>query len=146
GGKPRKLWPNTAVRIVSKNKAITMGAPRFMRTASSVLMGLPLGRKKLIKKAGTKKFTAEGKNKAKNSKNFTFPACHTINVVISPKGLKAPPALAATTMFTQLMAINLPCPSATFMITAHMSNTVVKLSATGEMKKAKIPVIQNNDK
>src|SRR5699024_4361833 len=102
--------------------------------------------KKLIKKAGIKKFTAEGKNKAKNSKNFTCPACHTMSVVISPKGLKAPPALAATTMFTQLMAINLPCPSATFMTTAHMRSAVVKLSATGEIKNAKIPVIQNRDK
>src|SRR5699024_1498458 len=98
GGKPRKLWPNTAVRIVSKNKAITMGAQRYSITDSSALMGLLSGKKKHIKKAGTKKITAEGKNNAKNSKNFTFPACHTSNVVISPKGLKAPPALAATTM------------------------------------------------
>ena len=35
-----------------------------------------------------------------------MPACQTINVVMSPKGLKAPPAFAAITMFIHPIEIN----------------------------------------
>src|SRR5699024_7191062 len=99
---------------------------------------------KLIITAGTTKLATAGKNKCKNSKNSTLPACQTIKVVMSPKGLKAPPALAATTILIQLMVIKRPCPSATFITTAHINSAVVKLSATGEIKNDKTPVIQNN--
>jgi hypothetical protein len=51
--------------------------------------------------AGTSQFVRDGKNNAKNSKNFNDPLCQTMSVVMSPKGLKAPPALAATTMLMQ---------------------------------------------
>ena len=34
----------------------------------------------------------------KKVKKSTIPACQTIKVVMSPNGLKAPPAFAATTM------------------------------------------------
>ena len=39
-------------------------------------------------------------NSVKNSKKSTRPDCQTINVVISPNGLKVPPAFEATTIFT----------------------------------------------
>ena len=39
-----------------------------------------------------------------------MPACHTIKVVISPNGLKAPPAFAATTIFIQPIEMNLALP------------------------------------
>ena len=92
--------------------------------------------------AGTKKFTNEGRNKAKNSENLITPFCQTIKVVMSPNGLNAPPALAATTTLMQERVTNFDSPLATAMITAHMTKAVVKLSATGEIKKAHSPVNQ----
>ena len=44
----------------------------------------------------------------KNSPNFTTPFCQTMSVVISPNGLKAPPALAATTTLMQPKAMKRP--------------------------------------
>ena len=67
--------------------------------------------------------------------------CQTINVVISPKGEKAPPALAATTILMQAIHIKLLFPFATAITTAHINNAVVKLSAIGDIKKESIPVI-----
>ncbi len=52
--------------------------------------------------AGTTQFTTDGTNRSKNSKNDSLPFCHTISVVMSPNGLNAPPALAATTTETQV--------------------------------------------
>ena len=92
--------------------------------------------------AGIKKLTAEGTNNAKKVVNSTMPFCQTISVVISPNGLNAPPALAATTMLIQANAINFVFLPPTFMTIAHINNAVVKLSAIGEMKKARIPVNQ----
>jgi Na+/H+ antiporter NhaD/arsenite permease-like protein len=65
-------------------------------------------------------------------------------VVMSPNGLKAPPALAATTILMQAMPTNLGLSAPTASTTAHISSAVVRLSATGEMKKARKPVIQNS--
>ena len=61
---------------------------------------------------------------------------------MSPNGLKAPPALAATTILIQATAINLWLSPATAITTVAISNAVVKLSATGEMKNAIKPVSQ----
>ena len=81
-----------------------------------------------------------GKNILKKVKNSTIPACQTINVVMSPNGLKAPPALAATTIFIQPIEINLEFPFPQAITTEHITRAVVKLSAIGERKKVIIPV------
>ncbi len=78
----------------------------------------------------------------KKPKKSITPFCQTIRVVISPNGLNAPPALAATTMLIHASATNFLCPTPTAITTAHISNAVVKLSAIGEMKKDRTPVIQ----
>ena len=70
--------------------------------------------------------------------------CHTISVVISPNGLNAPPALAATTILMQESMTNFLLPPPTAMTTAAISNAVVRLSAIGEIKKASRPVTQNS--
>ena len=93
---------------------------------------------------GIIKFTSEGKNNFKNWKNSTYPACQTIKVVISPKGLNAPPAFAATTIFTQLILVKFLLPLPTAKTTAHIVKAVVKLSAIGDKKNDIKPVIQNN--
>ena len=62
---------------------------------------------------------------------------------MSPNGLNAPPALAATTMFAAAMATNRGCPLPTAITTAHITSAVVRLSAIGDRKKAMMPVIQN---
>ena len=76
--------------------------------------------------------------------NGTIPFCQTIRVVMSPNGLKAPPALAAMTMLMQPRATKRGLSAPTAITTAHINNAVVRLSATGEMKKARKPVIQNS--
>jgi len=81
---------------------------------------------------------------AKNSKNSTLPACHTIKVVMSPNALHAPPALAATTRLMQAMATNFALPAPTASTTPDMINAVVRLSSTGERKNASVPVSQNS--
>ena len=94
--------------------------------------------------AGMIKFTNEGRNNLKNWKNSTYPACQTIKVVISPKGLNAPPAFAATTILTQLILVKFLLPFPTAKTTEHIVRAVVKLSAMGDKKNAIKPVIQNN--
>ena len=73
-----------------------------------------------------------------------MPRCHTISVVMSPNGLNAPPAFAATTMLThaRLMKRVLPLPTAS--TTAHITSAVVRLSMIGDRKKLMTPVIQNS--
>ncbi len=83
-------------------------------------------------------------NRAKNPQKLTIPFCQTINVVISPNGLNAPPALAATTILIQAIETKRVLVPPTASTTAHINNAVVKLSATGEIKKARIPVNQNS--
>ena len=61
---------------------------------------------------------------------------------MSPKGLNAPPALAATTIFTQPIETKVILPAPTVITTAAITSAVVRLSATGEMTKASAPVIQ----
>ena len=74
--------------------------------------------------------------------NSTLPFCQTIRVVISPKGEKAPPALAATTTLIQATMTNLRLLPPTAMTTAPMSSAVVRLSAKGEIKNESAPVTQ----
>ena len=63
---------------------------------------------------------------------------------MSPNGLNAPPAFAATTILTHAIPTNLGLEDPTANTTAQSTNAVVKLSANGERKNANIPVIQNN--
>ncbi|MNY32294.1 hypothetical protein D3C86_1665010 [compost metagenome] len=98
---------------------------------------------KAIKVAGTSQLTSDGRNRSKNSPKVTSPFCQTMRVVMSPKGLKAPPALAATTTLMQATATNLGLPAPTAITTAPISRAVVRLSAMGEMQKARAPVTQN---
>ena len=56
--------------------------------------------------AGNAKFTTAGTNNEKKSLNGTTPLCQTNNVVISPNGLKDPPALVATTTLTAATVTN----------------------------------------
>ena len=60
-----------------------------------------------------------------------------------PNGEKAPPALAATTIFMHAKPINFVLFFPTAITTAHIINAVVRLSAMGDIKNDKIPVIQN---
>ena len=93
--------------------------------------------------AGTNQLTNEGMNNGKNCKNSTLPFCQTISVVISPKGEKAPPALAAITTLIHAIEINLTSLPPTAITTAPINRAVVKLSAIGEIRNAKTPVTQN---
>ena len=93
--------------------------------------------------AGTRKLTKAGMNNTKNCSNFTNSACHIIRVVISPKGLKTPPALEAITIFIQAILINFKSLGATLSTIAHISMAVVKLLANDEITKANKPVTQN---
>src|SRR5690606_6932617 len=95
-----------------------------------------------IRKAGTSQLTSDGRKRVKNSKKETIPFCQTMSVVMSPKGLKAPPASVATTILMHATAINPAGPAPTAIATAPSTSHVVRLSATGDMKKAIVPVIQ----
>jgi hypothetical protein len=53
-----------------------------------MLAGRPLGIASCIIRVGTRKFTAARINNAKNIENSNTPFCHTISVVISPKGFE----------------------------------------------------------
>ena len=144
GGSCRKLWNETAVVMVSRNSAMIVFAPGFMVTISPLLSGCPAGTAKCMMAAGTTKLTSDGTNSTKKVQNSTMPFCHTIRVVMSPNGLNAPPALAPTTMLIQARVTKRVLSPPTASTTAHISSAVVRLSATGEMKKARMPVSQNS--
>ena len=145
GGRCKKLWKLTAVAMVNKNKPTICRPPGLISMVSSLsAFGVPFGKAKCMIAAGITKLTTEGINKLKKVAKSTMPFCHTISVVISPKGLNAPPALAATTILIQAIPIKAGLSAPTAITTAHMINAVVRLSATGEIKKARIPVSQNS--
>jgi hypothetical protein len=130
--------------IVAANNKAMRRAPGFSATRSACGAGRPRGTAKCMIKAGTMKFTTDGTNSRKKSANATSPFCHTIRVVMSPNGLNAPPALAATTMLTQDSATKPGISRPSAMTTAHITSAVVRLSAKGEITKASPPVAQNN--
>ena len=88
-----------------------------------------------------RKHIRDGKKILKNDVNKSILFCHIIRVVISPKGLNAPPALAATTVLIQHIFINL-LSLLKDVITEHIIKAVVKLSAIGDKKNDNIPVNQ----
>ena len=59
---------------------------------------------------------------------------------MSPKGLNAPPALAATTTEMQLTTVNLALSRPKAVTTAPITTAVVRLSSTGDKENAKTPV------
>ena len=63
---------------------------------------------------------------------------------MSPKGQKAPPALAATTKLTKPMLTNFSLSAPTAITTAPTNKAAVKLSATADKKNVITPVIKNN--
>ena len=128
--------------MVPRNNAITTNPPRLMGMVSVATAGRSRETVSDIKAAGMSQFTREGKKRTRNCSNGTTPFCHTMSVVMSPNGLKAPPALAATTMLIQAAAMKRLCPGPAAMATAPMTSAVVRLSAMGERKKAKRPVHQ----
>ncbi|MNJ64413.1 hypothetical protein D3C77_603610 [compost metagenome] len=129
--------------MVRRKSSTMVAAPRLSTTSSSSTLGAWRGTIRLIRLAGIRKLSRAGMKSAKNWPNGTLPACHTIRVVMSPKGLKAPPALAATTMLMQARLMKRRSPLATLSTTVHIRSAVVRLSTTGEMKKARNPVSQN---
>mmetsp|Transcript_8682 Transcript_8682/g.38335 ORF Transcript_8682/g.38335 Transcript_8682/m.38335 type:complete len:240 (+) Transcript_8682:876-1595(+) len=144
GGKCAYEWKHAVMKTVATKSKMTSTAPGSNCTATSpsTLGGTASLIRLFISAAGTSQFTTAGAKSPGNSSSRTFPFCQTISVVKSPKGEKAPPAFAATTMLTQHIATysSYPCPR--LLITAPMSTAVVRLSAMGESQKAMRPVIQ----
>ncbi len=143
GGICRKLCIETAIIMVRINSTTTTTAPCFKCASSCIGSGLPVGRANDNNVAVTNQFTTDGTSSAKNSANCTCPFCQTISVVMSPNGLKAPPALAATTILIQARAMKRWSLPPTDITTVDINNAVARLSATGDIKKAIPPVIQN---
>ena len=92
--------------MVTKKSPIITQPPSRTRGVSSNGSGRPAGRAIIMMAAGTSQLTSDGISSTKNSSNAMMPFCQTISVVMSPNGLIAPPALAATTILTQLTATN----------------------------------------
>ena len=132
----------TAIAMVRINRPTTTQAPCCKSALSVTGSGWSFPTAKLRIDAVTTQFTTEGMNRAKNSWKCTTPFCQTIRVVISPKGLNAPPAFAATTILIQAMAMNLVLLPPTATATAAINRAVVRLSAIGDITKASPPVIQ----
>ncbi len=82
--------------------------------------------------------------RSKNSKNDSLPDCQTISVVMSPKGVNAPPAFAATTMLMQPSATKRALSRPIASSTAPMTSDVVRLSSRPDIRKDRMPVIQNS--
>mmetsp|Transcript_47227 Transcript_47227/g.75623 ORF Transcript_47227/g.75623 Transcript_47227/m.75623 type:complete len:251 (+) Transcript_47227:105-857(+) len=147
GGRCAYEWKHAVMTTVARNSSITSTAPGNSRTVSPSTRGgtasLMYG---FIRHAGTSQFTADGMSSLGNSSSCSFPFCHTMRVVRSPKGEKAPPALAATTMFTQHIATYSCSPWPRLETTAPISTAVVRLSAMGESQKAIRPVIQKHER
>ena len=102
------------------------------------------GTKRLSKNAVVNQPKNADGNSARKSTNSPLPAVHTISVVMSPNGLHAPPALAATTTLMPLGTRKALFLLSMVSKTVDKIKAVVRLSATGEMKNASRPVIQNN--
>src|SRR3954469_20281857 len=93
--------------------------------------------------AGTSQLTTDGTTNGKKPVNGTLPACQTMSVVMSPNGLNAPPALAATTILIQAGTTNAGLPRPMVNATAPITRAVVRLSRMGDITNAMQPVIQN---
>ena len=144
GGRCRKLWKLTARAMVRPNKPTTTQPPYLTSTSSLMGSGLSTGTAKLIMPAVTTQLVMEGSTSTKNSWNCTWPACQIISVVMSPKGLNTPPALAATTTLMQPRTTKRVLSPPIETTTAAISRAVVRLSAKGDMAKEIRPVIQNS--
>ncbi len=144
GGMCRKLWKHTARVTVTMNRATITPPPFLIRTSPLAAGGVPRATAKCMMVAGINQFTSDGRNRWKNPQKSMIPRCHTIRVVMSPKGLNAPPALAATTMLMQASETNLGLSRPTASTTAHITSAVVRLSMIGDRQNASTPVVQNS--
>ena len=144
GGRSKNVWTPMAVAMVTANRAMARRAPTFMVTTRSLAAGPPGGTAKCMIAAGMTAFIKAGRNNVRKAWNGTTPFCQTIRVVMSPNGLKAPPALAATTILMQDNATNLGAAVPAAMDTADITSAVVRLSANGEITNDKPPVSQNS--
>ena len=142
GGRCRKLCAQTAIVMVTRNSPMIVHAPCCSSAFSVTGVGCSLPMVKPMIVAGTSQLASEGTNRAKNAENSTIPFCQTINVVMSPKGLKAPPALAATTMLIQATVTNFRLSPPTAIATVDINRAVVRLSAIGDITNARPPVSQ----
>ena len=93
-----------AVTIVAMNSKTICFAPRLNTAPFTSAGATSLGTANDIIAAGTRKLTTDGTKRARNVQKSTSPRCQTINVVMSPNGLNAPPAFAATTILIQATA------------------------------------------
>jgi len=112
--------------------------------SSSANGGFPFGIKRLKKNAVISHPTIDAGKRYKKSTKVPLPSTHTIKVVISPNGDHAPPAFAATTMLTAAGTTNALFSLSIVINTVERISAVVKLSAIGEIKNAKTPVIQKS--
>src|SRR5690625_7997368 len=76
--------------MVKRKRNRIRRAPRLSSTSSYKALGLRFSIAKLMMAAGTTKFTTAGRKRYRNPATSIMPACHTIKVVMSPKGLKTP--------------------------------------------------------
>ena len=142
GGICRKLWAETAIAMVTINSPTTNQAPCRSSATSVTASGCSLGTENDMMTAGISQLTSDGRNNTKNPWKGMMPFCHTINVVMSPNGEKAPPALAATTILIQATITKAVFFPPTAMATVAISRAVVRLSAMGDITNARAPVIQ----
>jgi hypothetical protein len=151
---PRRMWMSAGAGAGAGAVSASRSAARWYEketrrvgcagTVSGLVWGLVSGTAWCMKKAGIRKFTSAGIKRSKNPKKSMMPFCQTIRVVMSPKGLKDPPAFAATTMLMHARVTKRVLSPPTAMTTAHIKSAVVRLSATGEMQNASPPVIQKS--
>ena len=107
GGRWKVEWKEAVMEIVKRKRSATVMPPGWSCTCSPVtLAGTPAGMYMTMMAAGTSQLTMDGMMSRKNCVMWSFPRCHIMRVVMSPKGLKAPPALAATTTLMQPRATN----------------------------------------
>ena len=137
----------TAENIVNAPRPITTLPPFLMLTFGSAAgskCGLPAGTTRTSKNAVTSQPMIEAGKSAKKSIKGALPAAHAISVVMSPNGLHAPPAFAATTMFIAPATIKFALFLSIVKSTVERMSAVVRLSATGLIKNAKTPVSQKS--
>mmetsp|Transcript_7660 Transcript_7660/g.47284 ORF Transcript_7660/g.47284 Transcript_7660/m.47284 type:complete len:226 (-) Transcript_7660:824-1501(-) len=128
---------------VNRNMHVTVTAPLRSLVLSVTGRGCPFPMVRDMRLAGTNQLTKEGSRSSTKSGMSSLCFCQTMSVVTSPKGLNAPPAFDATIVLMNPSTTKLGCPLPTVLMTAPIRRAVVRLSASGERKKAISPVTQN---
>jgi hydroxymethylpyrimidine pyrophosphatase-like HAD family hydrolase len=133
------------MKIVKSHKNITFFAQGFNETFTIFVLdsGIVFGINKDNKKAVVKNQKNAGKNKSKNSQKLAFQDVQAIRVVISQNGLQAHHEFAQTTI-TIAIGTSIFWSFDILRATVDKINAVVKLSAIGDIKKAKNQSIQKS--